>query len=324
MRRREFIGLVSGAAAWPIAARAQQQPMPVIGFLNGQSPRTFSHLLAAFKQGLADTGYVEDQNVKIEYRWAEGPFDRLPALAAELVRSRVVLIVAVGGAHGVAKAATNMIPIVFTTPGEPVKEGLVASLNKPGGNATGISVLSTALEAKRIELLGELVPVAKTIGVLFDPNFWTANLTVPEVQNAATMLGKSTRIMNVSSDAELDAALERMSRMSIDALAVTAGPFLNSRRDKIAKLALLAAIPAIFEAREAVQVGGLISYGASIPDVYRWVGVYTGKILKGEKPADLPILQPVKFELAINLGTAKALGLTVPPTLIARADEVIE
>jgi putative ABC transport system substrate-binding protein len=323
MRRRSFIAALGGAAAWPLAAQAQNSA-PVIGLLHGQSAGTFSHLLAAFKQGLAEAGYVEGRNLRIEYRWAEGRPDRLPALASELVNLRVAVIVAVGGAHAAVKAATSTIPIVFTTPGEPVKEGLAASLNRPGGNATGVSVLSTALEGKRIELLNEVVPAAKTIGVLFDPNFWTANLTMPEVRKAAAALGKSVQTIEVASDADLDAALSRLNRANIDALAVTAGPFTNNRRERIAESALRAVIPAIFETREAVQAGGLISYGASIPDVYRWVGIYTGKVLKGEKPAELPILQPTKFVLAINQKTARTLGIMVPPKLLFTADEVIE
>jgi putative tryptophan/tyrosine transport system substrate-binding protein len=325
MRRREFIGLAGAiGAAWPFAVRAQPKAIPVIGFLSGQSPQTFAHLVTAFKSGLAETGYVEDQNFRIEYRWAEGRTELLPSLASELVRLQVAVIVAVGGAHAAGKAATSTIPIVFTTPGEPVQEGLASSLNRPGGNATGISVLSTALEGKRMELLCELVPGAKTIGVLFDPGFWTANLTLPELQDASAKLGKSLRLMEAPSDDALDTVLASMNRANMDVLAVTAGPFTNNRRDKIAESATRAGIPAIFEAREAVRAGALISYGASIPDVYRWVGIYTGRILGGEKPADLPILQPTQFELAINQKTAKALGLKVPPTLLARADEVIE
>jgi putative ABC transport system substrate-binding protein len=282
------------------------------------------HLLRAFKQGIAELGYVEDQNVRIEYRWAEGYAERLPSLASELVRLQVAVIVAVGGAHAAGKAATSTIPVVFTTPGEPVQEGLATSLNRPGGNATGISVLSTALEGKRMELLCELVPAAKRIGVLFDPTFWTANLTLPELQDAAAKLGKSLRLLETANDDALEEALATMLRANMDALVVTAGPFTNNRREKIAASATRAGIPAIFEAREAVQAGGLISYGPSIPDVYRWVGVYTGRILNGEIAANLPILQPTQFELAINLKTATALSLKVPPTLLARADEVIE
>ena len=306
-----------------MVARAQHSP-PVIGFLNGQSPGTFAHLVGAFRQGLSETGFQEGQNVRIEFRWAEGSFDKLQGLASELIAIPVNVLVAAGGAHVVAKTATSSIPIVFTTPGEPVREGLVTSLNKPGGNATGVSIFSTTLEAKRLELLVELVPAASTIAVLFDPNFWTANLTLPEVHAAAASLSKKLRILNVSSDADLDAILANQSRAEFDALAVTAGPLLNSRRESIVAMAKRIAIPAIFEARESVEIGGLMAYGPSIPDAYRWVGIYSGRVLKGEKPADLPVLQPTKFELVINLKTAKALGLEVPPSLLARADEVIE
>ena len=325
MRRREVIALLGGAAAvWPLLAHGQQSPMPVIGFLNGQSPTAFAHLVAAFRTGLAETGFLGDRNVKIEFRWAEGKFDQLPLLAADLLQRPVNLMVAAGGAHIIAKAATSSIPIVFTTPGEPISEGLVRSLNRPGGNATGVSLFSTTLEAKRFELLIELVPTAKTIALLFDPNFWTANLTLPEVQAAAASLNKRLRVLAVNSDAELDATLASMSRTEFDAITVSSGPFFYSRREKIVAMANRLAIPAIFDARESVEIGGLMAYGASVPDGYRWVGIYAGRILKGERPADLPVVQPTKFELAINLKTAKALDLEVPPMLLARADEVIE
>jgi putative ABC transport system substrate-binding protein len=323
MKRREFITLLSGAAAWPVAARAQQPAMPVIGFLNGQSRTSFAHLVAAFRAGLAETGFVEDRNVKIEFRWAEGKFDQLPLLAADLLQRPVSLIVATGGAHVIAKTAAS-IPIVFTTPGEPVSEGLVKSFNRPGGNATGVSLSSTTLEAKRFELLTELVPAATRIALLFDPNFWTANLTLPEVQAAAASLNKTLRVVAVNSDAELDVTLANMSRAEFDAVTVSSGPFFYSRREKIVAMAARLAIPVIHDAKESVEIGGLMAYGASVPDGYRWVGIYAGRILKGEKPADLPVVQPTKFELAINLKTARALGLTVPPTLLATADEVIE
>jgi len=324
MRRRDFITLLGGVAAWPLAARAQQPAMPVIGFLNGQSLTTFAHLVAAFRTGLAETGFLEGRNLKIEFRWAEGNFDQLPLLAVDLLQRPMNLIVAAGGAHVIAKAATSSIPIVFRTPGEPVSEGLVKALNRPGGNATGVSLFSTTLEAKRFELLVELTPTAKTIALLFDPNFWTANLTLPEVQTAAASLNKKLRVLPINNDAELDATLASMSRTEFDAVTISSGPFFYSRREKIVAMADRLAIPAIFDARESVEIGGLMAYGASVPDGYRWVGIYAGRILKGERPADLPVVQPTKFELVINLRTAKALGLEVPPTLLARADKVIE
>jgi putative tryptophan/tyrosine transport system substrate-binding protein len=325
MRRRDFITLLGGTAvAWPIAAWAQQAGMPVIGFLNGQSPASFAHLLRAFHQGLNEAGYVEGQNATTDYRWAEGYVDRLPELARDLVRRQVAVIVAAGGAHLAAKAATNNIPIVFTTPGEPVAEGLVASFNRPGGNATGISVFTGTLEAKRFELLHELVPKAATIGVLLDPTFSSFGMQITEVQTAARATGHELRVLNVSSDAEIDEAFSILGKIRAGGLVVGGNPFLNGRRNKLIALAAREAIPTIYETRESTIAGGLMNYGASITDIYRQVGVYTGRILKGEKPADLPVLQPAKFDLLINLKTAKALGLDIPPTLLARADEVIE
>jgi putative ABC transport system substrate-binding protein len=323
--RREFITLLGGAAAaWPLAARAQQAALLVVGFLNGQSSEAFAHLLTAFRQGLKEIGYLDGENAIVEYRWAEGDVDKLPALARDLVQRQVAVIVAAGGAHLAAKAATRIIPIVFTTPGEPVQEGLVASFNRPGGNATGVSVFTGTLEAKRFELLHELVPKATTIGVLLDPSFSGADFQLSEVQRAARTTGHQLHVLNVSTEADIDEAFSTLVQIRAGGLVVSGNPFLNSKRNKLIPLAARHAIPAIYEPRESTTAGGLMNYGPSITEVYRQLGVYTGRILKGEKPAELPVLQPIKFDLLINLRTAKTLGLTVPPTLLARADEVIE
>jgi putative tryptophan/tyrosine transport system substrate-binding protein len=322
--RRKFIIALGGTAfAWPLAAGAQQGAMPVVGFLNGQSPETFAHLLAAFRQGLSEAGYIEGHNVAIEYRWAGGHSDRLPQLANDLVTQRIAVLVATGGAHLAAKAATSTIPIVFTTTGEPVKAGLVASFNRPGGNATGVSVF-TFLEAKRIELLHELVPQARLIGVVLDPTSDGSDIQVRDVQAAARAVGQQVLILNVSTDADIETAFATLIAERADAIAIAGGPFLNSKRGELVELTARHAIPAIYEAPEAAAAGGLMSYGPSIADVYRQVGVYAGRILKGEKPADLPVLQPTKFDLIINMKTAKALGLVIPQTLLVAANEVIE
>ena len=326
MRRREFIALLGGATAWPIAARAQQPAMPVIGFLSGQSPDNSAHLVMMFRRGLAEIGYAEGENVAIEYRWALGQSDRLPALAADLVGRRVTVIVATAGggtpASLAAKAATTTIPIVFSSGADPVKLGLVASLNRPGG--TGISWLTFALDGKRLGLLRELVPKLSVLPVLVNPTFVDATRQLREIQQAAQTIGQSITILNASNIREIDVAFETFGQMRPGALLLAADPFFHSRREQITTLAAHHTIPTIYEDRDFTVAGGLMSYGASFPDAVRQVGVYAGRILKGEKPADLPVLQPTKFEMVINLKTAKALGIDVPATLLGRADEVIE
>jgi putative tryptophan/tyrosine transport system substrate-binding protein len=325
MRRREFIALLGGAAAaLPLVASAQQVAMPVIGFLNGQAPAGFTHLVAAFRQGLNQAGYIEGQNVAVEFRWAEGHPDRLPALADDLIRRQVAAIVATGGAHPAAKVATTTIPIVAALGGDPVKVGLVESINRPGGNMTGVSVFTTVLEAKRLELLHELISKDAIIGVLLDPTFSDADVQLREVQSAARALGRNIRILNARTEDEIHHAIKAVVEMRVGGLAVVGNPFFLNRRDLLLTLTKHHAIPAIYENREFTAAGGLMSYGTSVPDVYRQVGVYAGRILKGEKAADLPILQPTKFDIAINLKTAKSLRLDVPTSILLRADEVIE
>jgi putative ABC transport system substrate-binding protein len=325
MERRGFLSLIGGAAAvaLPRAGRAQQA-MPVIGFVNGQARSAFTHLLAAFHRGLNETGYVEDRSVAVEYRWAEGRIDRLPALLADLVQRRVAVIVATGGAHSAARAATTTIPIVCTMGGDAVKSGYVASINRPGGNLTGVAILSDALEEKRLELLHQLVPRTASIGVLVDPTFSAAEAQLRQVQAAARALSQQIQIVNANTEREIEAAFLTFVASKTGAIVVAANPFFNSRRDMVISLAARHAIPALYEYREAPLAGGLMSYGPSIPEAYRQVGVYAGRVLKGEKPAELPVLLPSKFEMVINLKTAKALGIAVPLTLQAQADEVIE
>jgi putative ABC transport system substrate-binding protein len=328
MRRRDFGSLLGGIAAfttWSPLLNAQQKATPVIGFLGNATPSFAAPSVATLRQGLSETGYIEGQNLTIEYRWAEGRLDRLPALAADLVGRKVDVIVAGGGppAPHAAKGATSTIPIVFTS-GDAVGDGLVASLARPGGNLTGVSFLIGELNPKRFELLSELVPQARAIALLVNPNYPATEHTVPAVQDAARAKGVQLHILKASTESEIDAAFAALVQRQAGALVVSSDPFLNSRREQIVALAARHAVPAIYEWREVATVGGLISYGASITAAFRQLGIYAGKILKGAKPADLPVVQPTTFELVINLKTAKALGLTIPPSILSRADEVIE
>jgi putative tryptophan/tyrosine transport system substrate-binding protein len=327
MRRRDFITVLGGAAAWPLAARAQQPAVPVIGFLSAVSPDGYSDRVRAFRQGLKEAGYVEGENVAVEYRWAENQLDRLPALAAELVHRPVAVIVATGGTAPAqaAKAATTTTPIVFTVPEDPVKLGLVAGLARPGGNLTGVNFFFGELLAKRLDLLRELVPTARRIAVLVNPaNPQRANVMVKEVQTEAQTMGMDTRVLSAGTADEINVAFARFERERPDALFVQPDPFFPARRIQLANLAARHALPSSFSVRENVEAGGLMSYGPNFLVVLREAAAYAGRILKGAKPADLPILQSTRFELVINVQTAKMLGLDVPPTLLARADEVIE
>ncbi len=326
MRRREVVMLLGGAAIWPCAARAQQQPaMPVIGFLHQGSSQPSAHLIDAFRLGLRESGYVEGRNVVLEFRWANGEYDQLPALAADLVRRRPsVITAALLPAARAAKAATATIPIVFVTGSDPIESGLVTSFNRPAENVTGVSLFSVMLAAKRVELLHELVPRATVIAVLVNPTNPNAASNMREIEAAAHRTGLQIAFIRISSDRDYDAAFSTISQLRAGTLLVSADGFFASRRVQLVALAARLAVPTIYFQREFVDAGGLISYGTSSPDMYRHAGLYAGKILKGAKPAELPIEQPTKFELVINLKTAKALGLEVPPTLLARADEVIE
>jgi putative ABC transport system substrate-binding protein len=327
MRRREFITLLGGAVALPLAARAQQPAMPVIGFLGGASPDAWAGRLLAFRQGLSEIGYIDGKNVAIEYRWAEGQNDRLPAMAADLVRRQVAVIATPGSTPAAlaAQAATTTIPIVFSIGGDPVQFGLVASLNRPGGNLTGGTFLSIEVGPKRLELLHELVPMATVVGLLVDPtNPNLAELTTKNLRAAAHTLGLQLHILHASNERDFDTVFATLGQLRAGALVIGADPFFSSRLEQLAALTVRHAVPTVYQSREFTAAGGLMGYGASFSDAVRAAGVYTGRILKGDKPADLPFQQLAKVELIINLKTAKALGLTVPLPLLGRADEVIE
>jgi len=325
MDRRKFIGSVAGGLlAAALTARAQNPSMPVVGFLSGQSPGPWAPYIAAFRSGLTETGYVEGRNVTIEFRWAEGRYDRLPALAADLIRRQVAVLFVGGGGVREAIAATKTIPIVFTTGNDPVEAGLVSSLAHPGGNATGISFVPAELAAKRIELLHQLVPKATAIAMVLNVVATNAELRARKAQEAARSFGLQLHVLRARNEEEIDAAFTTLAKLPAGALIVDSDPFFNARRDQFVALAARFAVPAIYDTRETVMAGGLMSYAGSIPEVYRQAGIYTGKILAGAKPSDLPILQPTKVELVINLNTAKVLGLTIPQSLLLRADEVIQ
>ena len=327
LKRREFITLLSGAAAaWPLAARAQQPSMPVIGFLNSASPEPYARMVAAFRQGLNEKGYVAGQSVAIEYRWAEGRYDRVPEMAGELVRRQVAVIAATGTpAMLAAKAATTAIPIVFTTGTDPVQLGVVTSLNRPGGNVTGVTTLNVEVAPKRLELARELIPGTSTVAVLINRTNPETETELRIMQTAASALGLQLHVLDASTEHDFDTIFAALHQTPARVLVITgADPFLISRSEQLAELTVRHAVPAIFQFREFVAAGGLISYGGSVTDAYRQAGIYAGRILKGEKPGELPVQQATKVELFVNLKTARTLGLTVPTALLVRADEVIE
>jgi len=325
MKRRGFITLLGGAVAWPLAARVQQAALPVIGFLSSRSPENHRHVVAAFRRGLGEGGLIEGKNAIIEFRWAHGQYDRLAALATELVRHRVAVLVAAGGDPSAlaAKTATSTIPIVFGS-GDPIKSGLVASLNRPGGNATGVNIITNDIEPKRLGLLHELFPGAAPFGALLNPKFPPAAQQALDITEAARTIGRSVVFQNARIDSELDAVFATLPRQRIVAMLVAADPFFDTRRDRIIAFAAQEKLPAIYHFREHAVAGGLMSYGPSLSEAYREIGIYAARIVNGENPAELPVMQSVKFELVINLKTAKALGFEFPPTFSARADEVIE
>jgi len=325
MRRREVIALLGGAAAWPLAAHSQQDK-PVIGWMSGRAPEDSTHLLAAFHQGLREAGFVDGQNVSIEYRWARGQYEKLPALASDLVSRGVAVLVGVGGDVSAiaAKQATATIPIVFGMGGDPIRAGLVDSFNRPGGNATGYTLLTNEMESKRVGLLHQLLPGIPLIGALLNPNFPPAVRQLRDIEDATRSTGQSLFVAKASNDAELSAAFLSLVQQQVGAVLVAADPYFDTRRDRIVAFAAENRLPAIYQFREFAVAGGLVSYGPSITDLYRQGGIYAGRILKGTKPADLPVVQPTKFELVINLKTANALGLMVPDAMQLLADEVIE
>jgi putative ABC transport system substrate-binding protein len=326
MQRREFIALLGGAAAWPVTARAQQRATPVVGFLHTLSPENVPNYVAAFHQGLKEAGFVEGQNVAIEYRWAEGQYARLSGLAADLVRRQVAVIAATGGdpSPQIAEAATKTIPIVFAANGDPVRQGLVASLNQPGGNATGVTIFGPAAVAKRLQLLHELVPQAATVAFLMNPDNPNGAIEAGVAQAAAGALGLQMLVLRANDETELDAAFAAMVQQRAGGVLVASDVFFFWRREQIFSLAARSKIPAIYYLREFAEAGGLMSYGNRVTDVYRQVGIYVGRVLKGEKPADLPVVQATEFEFVINLKTARTLGLAIPAGLISFADEVLE